>query len=280
MATLASSKERLLITGSRGYIGSLLSPGLSYLSIDLQNSGPQHFKDLDAFDPGLSVFSEVETVVHLADRRLQDIHRQNLSDNIETHRGFLKKLNDLPRLKKVIWASSCSVYGFSDQEIHEASPVNPTSFYAESKLAVERLIQDLALPSLILRFGTAHGWSPSMRLDLFVNQLVEAVSQGKEMEIYSPEAWRPYIHCRDFARRLQSEVSGDRIGTWNVVTENFRKSEILSLPSLVERTPKFRVKKEEDPRNYRVRLAVPSEGYIDMNQSISEMMKRFEDAKT
>lgn len=275
MVTL--DKSKILVTGSSGYIGSHLREWLPFMGLDQNSSVDSERKFLGDFAAHRSDYSEVETVIHLADRRLQDIHQDNLKENVLQHRRFLEQVQALPRLKRLIFSSSCSVYGFSESWVTELSTVNPTSFYAESKLHVESLIHELKLPHLILRFGTAHGWSPVMREDLFVNELAKTAAKGGKVDIYSAEAWRPYVHCRDFARVLAQAALGELEDSLvNVVTENFTKNQILNLPVLKNSRLQSQVSPQGDPRNYKVQ--VRSElfsQHITMEQGLQEMLVHY-----
>ncbi len=251
MATLDNREAGMtLVTGSSGYIGSHLGKRISFLGLDRD----QVLNDLESFDPLSEGVQDVTTVVHLADRRFQDIHAENLKDNIRMHENFLNKVSDLPNLKRVIFSSSCSVYGFSEELITESSIVNPTSHYAESKLAVEEILKKLSLPHRICRFGTAYGWSEKMRNDLFINQLARSAAHSEHLEIYAPDAWRPYIHCQDFARTLEACLLDSWVGPQNIVTENLTKTDILKSKVFEEKPLSFSLSNIGDSRNYKIQI--------------------------
>lgn len=272
MATLAELRpSEVLVTGGRGYVGSHLLSMTEALVLDLADG-----KSLDDFDGRAPQYREVKIVVHLADRRLEELGADNFSDHLRTHENFLGKLAELPRLSKVIFSSSCSVYGFSEEWISESSTVQPTSFYAESKLHVERLLRDFGLPNLVLRFGTAHGWSRRMRSDLLINQFAKAAVEGAKLSVYAPLAWRPYIHCRDFARVLHREIRSDATGLKNIVTENLSKQQILESELLRRSELRYELVERGDPRDYRV---IPDPGLLEgmtrVCEGIEEMMGHY-----
>lgn len=274
MATPAESKlkpSEVLITGGRGYIGSHLLTLTDALVLDLSEG-----TSLQEFDPRETRYRDVKIVVHLADRRLEELTAENLSENLRLHENFLKKTEDFPRLEKVIFSSSCSVYGFSEEWISESSPVRPTSFYAESKLSVERLLNESSVPSRILRFGTAHGWSRRMRSDLLVNQFARAAARGERLKVFAPHSWRPYIHCRDFARVLRAEIFSDRKGLKNVVTENLSKQQILDSEPLRRAGFRHDVVEQGDPRDYRVTVdSSLLRDRVGVSEGIDEMMEHY-----
>src|SRR5690349_22368665 len=101
-----------------------------------------------------------------------------------------------------VFASSASVYGTgSDTPRDESSEVAPLTAYARSKVATERSILPLASEAFnvtSLRFSTACGWSPRMRLDLVLNDFVaSAVTTGRIEVLSDGTPWRPLIHVRD-----------------------------------------------------------------------------------
>ena len=107
-----------------------------------------------------------------------------------------------------VFASSCSVYGIaSDGARTEQSPVNPLTPYAKSKVAAETDLAGIAshdFPVTCLRFATACGPSPRLRLDLVLNDFVANAVACKEIRILSDGTpWRPLIDVRDMARAIE-----------------------------------------------------------------------------
>ncbi len=108
-------------------------------------------------------------------------------------------------VRKFVFASTCSVYGASDELLDERSALHPVSLYARSKIACERVLlslRDGAFCPVILRFGTIYGLSGRTRFDLVVNLLAaKAVSEGR-ITVYGREQWRPFLHVHDAARAV------------------------------------------------------------------------------
>lgn len=269
-----SLASTILVTGCSGYIGSHLNKDLEFLGIDHD----QETRYLSDFSPLNPKFRNVRKVIHLADRRLQHINANNLKKNIEMHKEFLKKLSDLPSLERVIFSSSCSVYGYSEEIISEESRVQPTSFYAESKLAVEEFLKQENMPHQIFRFGTAFGWSANMRQDLLINELAVAAFESRVVEIYSPEAWRPYIHCKDFALTLVKSLNEPLSGPLNIVTENATKIDLIKRAPLREANLQYRIFPKDDFRNYKV-LIDPSRFFnpLMIDDGLLEIMRELDD---
>lgn len=110
-------------------------------------------------------------------------------------------------VKAFVFASSCSVYGSGGPAVKdESSPLEPLTAYAHSKIDAERQLEILAddrMSVTCLRFATACGWSPRLRLDLVLNDFVAAAVTSKRIEILSDGTpWRPLIHVRDMARAI------------------------------------------------------------------------------
>ncbi len=107
-----------------------------------------------------------------------------------------------------VFASSCSVYGFAgDSAKNEESELHPLTAYARSKISAEEALRELADVNFLvtcLRFGTACGWSPRLRLDLVLNDFVaSAIACGKITILSNGTPWRPMIHVRDMARAIE-----------------------------------------------------------------------------
>jgi len=172
---------------------------------------------------------------------------------------------DSANVEQVIFVSTCSNYGLmaEDQLADEKSELNPLSRYAEDKVAIENHLIKRAnyfsfVPT-ILRFSTAFGWSPRMRLDLTVNEFVYEACYGKSFEVYDPDTWRPYCHVEDFARAIDYVFSTDTTKVngevFNVGCDenNFTKRGLVELigSKISQMNFTFR-EKGSDPRNYKV----------------------------
>lgn len=105
-------------------------------------------------------------------------------------------------VKRLVFASSCSVYGADDILLNEGSKLNPLSLYAKTRIMSEQLIMRRASPKLewsILRLSTVFGWSQRMRFDLVVNFLTAKAFHDKQIQIFGKSQWRPLIHVQDVA---------------------------------------------------------------------------------
>ena len=109
-----------------------------------------------------------------------------------------------------IFASTCSVYGASDQMLDERSELKPVSLYARSKIASEKVLQHMAddqFAPVILRFGTIYGLSGRTRFDLVINLLTAKALVESEITVFGGDQWRPFLHVDDAARAVMLVLS-------------------------------------------------------------------------
>lgn len=156
---------------------------------------------------------------------------------------------------RIIFLSTCSVYGAQDAILDEMSPTKPLSVYAATKLAAEGYLD--GRNALIFRLGTVFGVGDlfsRIRLDLVVNALtVRAVEEG-EITVFGGEQYRPLIHVRDVAQAIVDNIEGRHTGIFNLHTENVTIADLAGtfqrhFPDLVVRLTEITF---EDTRNYRV----------------------------
>jgi len=106
---------------------------------------------------------------------------------------------------RFLFASSCSVYGVSDTEVDERSPLNPMSLYAHTKIDSERELLYAVRDDFfvtVLRFATVFGHSRRPRFDLVANLFTaQAMTEGR-ITVTGPQQWRPFVHVRDVARAI------------------------------------------------------------------------------
>jgi len=156
---------------------------------------------------------------------------------------------------RIIFMSTCSVYGAQDKELDESSPTDPLSVYAATKLsAEEHLINKRAI---IFRLGTLFGVGDlfsRLRLDLVVNTLtVRAFCKGK-LSVFGGDQFRPLLHVRDSARAVVDNLETPHTGIFNLHRQNVRIIDLAyqvrnHFPDVtIEQTPM----KFQDARNYRV----------------------------
>ena len=164
-----------------------------------------------------------------------------------------------------VFASTCSNYGKLDDPNAFATedwPLRPVSLYAETKVEAELDVLEQSahgFETCCLRLATVYGVSPRMRFDLTVNEFTRDVLLAGDLVVYGEQFWRPYVHVRDTAAAVLAvlEAPTEQVAgqVYNVGAneENYRKLDLVEL--LRERIPTAEiqfVKKDEDPRDYRV----------------------------
>jgi len=278
-----TDKRNLLLIGGGGYIGSALLP-------KLLDRG-YHVRLLDLFlygeDPIIGVkdhpnleimradFRQVDSVVEAMEGRSTVIHlgaivgdpacALNEQLTIETNlvaTRFIAEVAKGQGISRFIFASTCSVYGASDELLNEHSALNPVSLYARSKIASERVLMELRddkFQPVILRFGTIYGVSGRTRFDLVVNLLTaKAMSEGK-ITVLGPGQWRPFIHVDDAATAVlaateaRPELLSDGIFNVGADEQNATLGDVGKLiKSLVPTAELIISNSDGDRRNYRV----------------------------
>lgn len=156
---------------------------------------------------------------------------------------------------RIIFMSTCSVYGAQDIVLDESSPTNPLSLYAETKLNAEKCLKHKN--AIIFRLGTLFGVGDlysRIRLDLVVNILtVKAHTEGK-IKVFGGEQFRPLLHVKDVARAVLMNLESDHKGIFNLQRQNVR---IIDLSYQVRNHfPDMEIEHTDmpfqDTRNYRV----------------------------
>jgi nucleoside-diphosphate-sugar epimerase len=158
---------------------------------------------------------------------------------------------------RIVFPSTCSVYGAQDEELTETSPTAPLSLYAEAKLEAEAILTELRPDSLILRLGTLAGVGDSysrIRMDLVVNLLVARAKSVGELQVFGGRQYRPLLHVRDVATAAVPHLETDVGGIFNLGTENATILEVAE--RIVERLGVGTIQVVDTPfqdtRNYRV----------------------------
>lgn len=157
--------------------------------------------------------------------------------------------------KRIVFLSTCSVYGAQDGLLDENSPVSPLSEYASSKVQAEEYLKDAN--SIIFRLGTLFGISDEfsrIRLDLVVNILVtKALTEGK-LTVFGGDQWRPLLHVRDVANAISHTLESDVTGIFNLHYKNYKIIDIAN--TIVNKIPNASIEttpmKFQDARNYQV----------------------------
>ncbi|OHB19340.1 MAG: hypothetical protein A3D40_00300 [Parcubacteria group bacterium RIFCSPHIGHO2_02_FULL_40_12] len=158
---------------------------------------------------------------------------------------------------KIIFASTCSVYGINHDLIDETAKPNPLSVYAKTKLEAEKIIIKNSKNYLIFRLGTLFGLGDDysrIRLDLVVNVLTKKAVLREPIIINGKEQWRPLLHVKDVAEAISFGIENNIRGLYNLSYKNFRINDIGKEISKLIPSPKIKHEDipEEDMRNYKV----------------------------
>ncbi|KIL36983.1 NAD-dependent epimerase [Cohnella kolymensis] len=227
--------NKILITGNMGYVGSVIVQHLrkAYPDVTLNGFDYGYFSHCLINVPQLpecslnnQIFGDirqfsdthlegVDTLIHLAALSNDPIGNryEDLTMEVNFHSTMrLANLAKLAGVKRFVFASSCSVYGFSEQgPRNEQSPVNPLTAYARSKVRSEEILKTLASSEFnitCLRFATACGISPRLRLDLVLNDFVASAVIDKKITVLSDGTpWRPLIDVKDMARAVDWAIN-------------------------------------------------------------------------
>jgi len=157
--------------------------------------------------------------------------------------------------KRIVFLSTCSVYGAQEGMLNESSSINPLSEYASSKVQAEEYLQNSN--AIIFRLGTLFGISDEfsrIRLDLVVNILVtKALSEGK-LTVFGGDQWRPLLHVNDVANAINHTLENEVTGVFNLHYKNFKIIDIAN--KIIEKVPTATIEttpmKFQDARNYQV----------------------------
>ena len=167
----------------------------------------------------------------------------------------LKKLSNIYK-KRIIFISTCSVYGAQNGFLDENSSVNPLSHYASSKLKCESILKNKN--SIIFRLGTLFGVSDNysrIRMDLVVNTLSAKAFFEKKMSVFGGDQFRPLLHVKDVARAIEIAIKSKKRGIYNLSYKNMKIIDIArEIQKYFKNTKIIKTKiKFQDARNYKVK---------------------------
>ena len=156
---------------------------------------------------------------------------------------------------RIVFMSTCSVYGAQNFELNETSATNPLSLYAETKLEAEKSLKHKN--AVIYRLGTLFGVGDlysRIRLDLVVNILTVRAHVEGQIGVFGGDQFRPLLHVKDVARAVLMNLESDHKGVFNLARQNVRISDLayqvrMHFPDLIIETTDMPF---QDTRNYRV----------------------------
>ncbi len=275
--------DEVLVVGGAGYIGSvlteqLLEKGYRVRVLDMELFGRSsldsmmHHPRLDYRQgdfrnvaDAASALRGVDAVIHLAAIVGDPACALDRETTVAVNYAAAKMMAHLARangISRFVFASTCSVYGESNDIRTEESDLNPVSLYATTKIDAERALLEAAddiFQPTILRFATAYGWSFRPRFDLVANLFSAQAVTDKKIRIINGECWRPFVHTRDIARAcvMSMEAPLDKVSCeiFNVGdhSQNFTLKQLGDFVAKSEPgTFVEEISNTDDLRNYRV----------------------------
>jgi nucleoside-diphosphate-sugar epimerase len=261
---------RVLITGGLGYLGSVLAEelvnkGFNVTIVDIElyrNFLPDYLNDKISFvkkdvRSNISEYiQQSDVIIHLAaivgDAACDLIKEDAVDININGTKNIGKLCKEFN--KKLIYTSTCSVYGSNSKMLKEDSEVKPLSIYALSKLAAENILEKIGGKFTIFRLATLFGYSYRMRFDLVVNTFIEKSIKDGEITVFGGDQWRPFLHVRDAAEALIKCIEKNYF-EGEIFNLNSINIKIIDLAKEIQKILKCEIKiinDIKDPRNYRV----------------------------
>ena len=267
---------KILVAGGAGYIGSVMVPKLAERGYQVDvldllwfgNHLPENIKIIkkNIFDLEKTDLEGYDQVIFLAGLSNDPMAEHSPKDNFIQNASapaYLGYLSKVCGVKRFIYAGSCSVYGYTVNELYdEESPAVSNYPYGISKLQGEHSVmqmQDSNFSVITFRQGTVSGYSPRMRLDLIVNTMFKAAMQNKEITVNNPSIWRPILSIMDatsaYIRGV--EANYDISGVFNVASGNYTVGEVAdlvkdTLEAELKLNIKLNIKNIQDYRNYKV----------------------------
>ena len=223
---------KVLVTGHRGFIGTVMIPILLKEGFDVVGLDTDLYRYCTYGDDPISIPSinkdvrdvapddlrGFDAVVHLAALSNDPLGNINPALTYDINHLASVRTAEIARqvgVKRFLFASSCSMYGKAGDDIlDETANFNPVTPYAKSKVYVERDVAPMASDSfspVFLRNATAYGVSPRIRFDLVINNLVAwAHTTGKILMKSDGTPWRPLVHIEDITQAVVCALKADR----------------------------------------------------------------------
>ena len=276
----------LLITGGSGYVGSKLiyrlfnNRNINIINYDLSLYGESHLPKNKNFKyyrddiRNLSLFEDViiknniNVILHLA--CISNDPSFALDPKISKEINFdcfedLVKISKKNNVKKFIYVSTCSVYGFSkDSNVDESYPLVPLTDYNKFKGMCEPILNkyiDSNFCGITIRPATICGFSEKMRFDLSVNILTNFAYFKNFINVFGGEQFRPNIHIDDICRLYEFLIFNDvkkyNGEIFNAGSENLKIIDIANkVKNILEDRYKkkilIKLEKSNDQRSYQI----------------------------
>src|ERR1700733_7447844 len=239
---------KLLIAGGAGYVGSALIPklldrGYKVDVVDLFWFGNHLPRQVGILNKDIFHLSEedlepYDQVVFLAGLSNDPMAEYSPSKNFVYNAAapsYLAYMAKKAKVKRYVYASSCSVYGYTENELYdETRPASSSYPYGISKLqgeqaALQLIDDDFSVISL--RKGTISGYSPRMRFDLIINTMFKSAMKDRTITINNPSIWRPILCIQDAVTAYVRAIEANHkiSGVFNVASGNYTVGEVGDL---------------------------------------------------
>ena len=293
---------KIVITGGAGYIGSMLipillsnghqvhivdnlffngqtllpyfiNPNFSFANVDVRNRAALK-KELQGAD----------VIIHLAALVGYPLCKKMPREAVEVNVDGARNVLDLaPKGTRLMYASTGSNYGEVEGICTEDTPLNPLSLYGRTKTDAEEMFLD-ADNSVSLRFATAFGIAPRLRLDLMINDFAWQAIHQRYLVVYEKHFRRTFIHVRDIARAIFHVIdpaicNGHKVFNVGHESLNYTKEDIVNL--LLKRVDFLvhfaEIGTDADKRDYEVDYSrIRSTGFVtevDIEKGLNELVE-------
>lgn len=267
---------RILVAGGGGYLGSVLIPKLlardymtdvvdlfwfgNYLPVE---TGILHKDIFHLTTEDLHGYDQVIFLAGLSNDPMAEFSpSKNFIFNAAAP-AYLAYIAKRAGVRRYIYACSCSVYGYTENELFDENRPAFSSYpYGISKLQGEQAVMQLAdkeFSVISLRKGTVCGYSPRMRLDLIINTMFKSALKDNTITVNNPAIWRPILSIEDAANAYIRSVEANQniSGIFNIASGNYTVGEIGDLVKMAVEDQlgikiNLVIKHVQDFRNYKV----------------------------
>jgi nucleoside-diphosphate-sugar epimerase len=284
---LLASNKKVRVMDSLVYGGESIREVIGHPNLELQIGDCRKIQDL------VAAVKDIDSIVHLAAIVGDPACEVDPQISQEINYAATRMLIEVAKgngVRRLVFASSCSVYGATDLLMDEFSNVRPVSLYGQTKVDSERSLlmgQSKTFHPILLRFATVFGLSYRPRFDLVVNLLAAKACQEGAINIFNGSQWRPFIHVQDAAESIIQvlkaplEIVGGEIYNVGDSRLNFTLSDVAH--KILSAFPSTRVEyiQNADHRNYRVsfekiRNQIGFQCSYTLEDGISEIRRAFE----
>jgi nucleoside-diphosphate-sugar epimerase len=254
MNTNKKLNNKILIIGSDGYIGTLLSDYLLKKKYEVTTLDTGYFRDgllekknssiinIDIRKFDLSKLKNFKAVVFLAANQNDPGGKISPKKFYNISKKFTLKVASICKKYNVrfIFPSSCSVYGYGNKKFSEQSRTNPLTFYSKNKIEIEKglsKIVDKSFSPIALRFSTIFGYSSRIRFDLVINMFCLFAIVKKKIYLNSHGlSWRPHLSVEDACEAiylsLNKKINNGKLNIFNV-GHNKNNMQIVKVARLI-----------------------------------------------